>query len=111
MIATSIVPDVKAAAGAAQIAGAIPPAVGVELVERVEPVARDQALGQAQGHAGVVGPLARGEAERAAADHVVDRREAAGPLELQGGADGIPGREAEQAAAVAGEWRDHACGP
>jgi hypothetical protein len=100
------VADVEAPAGAAQVAMLPPPAVGVELVGRVEPAADDQAVGQAQGHRGVVGPLAWFEVEGAAADQVVDRLEGVGRPELQGGADGVPGGEAEQAAAVAGKRGD-----
>ena len=57
--------------------------------------------GQAEGHGGVVGPLAGRQAERPTTDHVDDRRERPGTFELQRGPQGIAHGEAEEAAAVA----------
>src|SRR5512134_1696352 len=68
-------PDVEAPAGAAQVAGLPPAAVALHLVPRVEAPALEQAGAEAQGHGGVVGPLAGGQVERAAAGHAGDGRE------------------------------------
>ena len=80
----------------------LPPAqVALALVQRHEATGLDQALGQAQRHGGVVGPLPRAQPEGAAADHVGDRREAARRLELERSAERIADGEAEQRAAHA----------
>jgi hypothetical protein len=70
------------------------------LVHWIEAPARDQALGQAEGHGGVVGPLAGLQAEGPAADHVLDGREGAPRLEFQGGAKGITDCQSEDGAPV-----------
>src|SRR5262249_43493154 len=100
-------PDVKAPPLHAQVPVTVPPAVRFELVNRVEALLRDEALGEAQRHRRVVGPLAWLQVERPAADDIGERLERAGQFELQGGAEGIPGGEPEQAPAVAierGHW-------
>jgi hypothetical protein len=81
-----------------------PPAdVGFELVDRVEVLLRDETFCEAQRHRRVVGPLARLQVERPAADHVGERGERAGFFELQCGAESITRGESEQAPAVAVE--------
>jgi hypothetical protein len=55
----------------------LPAHVAGELVDRIESLAFDQTLGQAERHRGVVSPLARPEVERSAADDVVERFEGA----------------------------------
>ena len=95
------VTDVEAGPGAAAVALPPPAHIAVHLVAGVEAPAIDQALSQAQGHGGVVGPLARRQAEGAPTHHVGQRLEAAGRLELEGGAQGIAGGEAEHEALVA----------
>jgi len=54
-------------------------------------------------HRRVVGPLARLQAEGTAAHHVVDRLKRPRGTELQRRAEGIPGRQAQQRAAVPGD--------
>ena len=76
----------------------VPQHVAAQLVLEVELASVEQRLGEAQRHRGVVGPLARLQAERAAADHVVDRLEGARRAELERRADGVAAREAEQRA-------------
>lgn len=93
--------DVEAAAVRAQVPVAPPADVALELVERVEASAPDQALGEAERHRGVVGPLAGCEVERAAADDVVDRGEGGGAAELERRAECVAGGEAEEGAVVA----------
>ena len=58
----------------------------------------DQGIGKTERHRGVVGPLPRIQAERATADHVRDRSERSWHSKLEGGADGVADREAEQCA-------------
>ena len=84
-------------------------ALGLPAVEAVHEVAGrqagvgEQALGEAQGRGGVVGPAAGLEAEGAAPDHVGDRGEAAPGHELDRGAHGVADRQPEQGAAGAAE--------
>jgi hypothetical protein len=78
-----------------------PPAhVPPHLILGVEPSALEQTLGQAHRHRRVVRPLARRQAKRSTADHVGDRLEGARLLELQGGPQRVPDREAEEGADV-----------
>ena len=93
--------DVEAATGGGHVALAPPPDVALHLVTGVETLALDQARREAERHGGVVGPLAGLQVERTAADHVVDRLEGAGRLELESGAERVTGRQAEQAATEA----------
>lgn len=78
----------------------IPIGVAVHLIPRIERVAADQALGQAQGHGRVVRPLSWLQVEGSAAHHVGQRFEAAAWLELQRGANGVACGQAEQSASV-----------
>ena len=62
----------------------------------VERAGLDQRLGEAERHRRVVGPCAGGQRERAAADHVLDRLEGAGRLELDRRADRVAHGQAHQ---------------
>src|SRR5690606_3625952 len=95
----------EAVARAAPVAFTVPAYVALHLVARVEAAALEDALGEAERHGGVIGPLARREAVGPAAAQVVERREAAGPLELDGRAERVADGESEQRAGVA---MDHA---
>jgi hypothetical protein len=80
------------------------PAVEAAMRSRAErPGVGEQALGEAQGHGGVVGPAPGLEAEGAAPDHVGDGGEAAPGHELDRGAHGVADRQPEQGAAGAVE--------
>ncbi len=83
--------DVEAAAVAAQMPRVAPGHVAAHLVGGVVAIASQQALGQAKGHRGIVGPFARPQVERPAADHIFNGGERAGQRELQGRADGVAG--------------------
>ena len=86
-------PYVEELAGAAHMAISVPSDVLFQLVHRIEAAPLYQALGKAQSHRSVVGPLSRFEAERATADHVVDGSKGARRHELEGGAEGVAHRE------------------
>ena len=90
------VADVEALAGAAEVALAKPLRVPTHLVLGVEALPFDQAGRQAQRHRRVIGPLAGFEAERPAADHVGQRLKGPARLELDGRADGVAHRQAEE---------------
>ena len=98
---TNRVPDVEAPAGAGEVTLAPPPHVTLHLVARVESVALDEALGQAERHRGVVGPLPWLQSKRIAADHVGDGLERPRALELHRRADRIADGEAEERPAIA----------
>jgi len=93
-------PDIKAASVRAQVAFPEPAHVALQLVDGVEPPLLDEALGEAEGEGGVVGPLAGLEVERPAADHAGYRRERPGRSELKRRAEGVACCEAEEAAAI-----------
>lgn len=93
--------DVEAFPGAAEIAFAPPPAVALHLVPGIHTPAGDQALRQAEGHGGVVRPLARLQPEGAAADHVHEGPEGAGGTEFNGRSQGIADGEADETATEA----------
>src|SRR4051794_30202622 len=80
--------------------GPFPANVTGELVDRVEPVHLEQALGEAERHRRIVGPLARLEVEGTAAEHVFDWRERAGRLEFEGGSERVTRGKAEHRAEV-----------
>src|SRR4029078_8059213 len=79
------VADVETRARAAVVPLMPPAHVALQLIDRVEASALDQALGKAQRHRRVVGPFARPELERAAANHGGDWRERARALALARG--------------------------
>ena len=93
--------DVEALPVAAEVALAPPAVVALHLVFGIHAPAGDQALGQAEGHGRVVGPLARLQAEGAAAGHLRDGPEGAGGAELNGRPQGIADGEADETAAEA----------
>src|SRR5262245_3167894 len=93
--------DVETAAFHTPMTFAIPANVSCRLVDRVEAGASDQALGQAQRHGRVVRPLARPEVEWPAPDNGCERLERPGQREFDRCAEGIPGRQSEQGAAIA----------
>ena len=95
------VADVETTAGDAHVALVAPAQIAAHLISGIEAVACEQALRQAEGHGGVVGPLPRREAKGAATDHVRQRGETPGRLELQRRAQRIADGETEQTAAVA----------
>ena len=74
----------------------MPQHVAAQLILEVEGASVDQRLGEAQCHRGVVGPLARLQAEGPAANHVGDRLEGAWRAELERRAHGVAAREPEQ---------------
>jgi hypothetical protein len=71
------------------------------LVDRVETVSRDEALGETQRHRRVVGPLTRTEMEWAATDHVEQGRKSTWGLEFQRGAERVAGSQPKQAPSIA----------
>ena len=77
--------------------GAPPGNVAPGLVAHVPSHVGD-AIGQREGHAGVVGPLARFQAVGSPRAKSRDFRKRAGGLELDGGAQGVPDRQAENCA-------------
>lgn len=97
--------DIEAAPGRGVLALLQPAQEAPHEVVRIEIGLMQQALGQAERHGGVVGPLSRFQPEGAAPDHVGDRREAAARQELDRGADRIPYGEAEETAKGAVEMR------
>lgn len=78
--------DIEAGTGTAELTVLVPIAIAVHLIGRVEALPMQQAMRQAQGHRGVVGPLPGPQGKRAAAVRVVDRREAARRAEFERGA-------------------------
>src|SRR5262249_40212051 len=88
----------------------IPPAppprhVPLSLIVEV-PAYIGNAVGQRQGHTGVVGPLARIERVGPASAKIRDRLESSRRLELHGGAQGVPDSQAEEHAAQS-VWIKH----
>ena len=78
----------------------LPPSdVAAGLVVEIPADAGD-AVGQGQGHAGIVGPFAGGQAVRAAATVAGHLGECARRLELDGGTQGIADGEANQCASL-----------
>src|SRR5690606_21229087 len=88
--------DVEAPAGRRPVAVAPPGGVAAELVGGVEAARVEERLAEAHRHRGVVGPLARPQAEGPATDHVGDRLERPRRRELHRRADGIADGEADQ---------------
>jgi hypothetical protein len=75
-----------------------PPAdVPAHLVGRIESAALDKAVGEAERHRRVVGPLPRLEPERTAPHHVVDRLELTRPRELERRAQRVADRKSSEA--------------
>jgi hypothetical protein len=68
--------------GAAQMASLVPGTIAIHLVFGIKPSLLDKAFGEAKRHGRVIGPFARFEMERTAADHVGNRSERAGRFEL-----------------------------
>ena len=92
------VADVEACPRAAQVAFLPPADVSFHLIFRIESLAFNQAFGKAEGHGGVVGPLAGFEVERAATDHVGNGFEGSRRFELQRSAHCISHGKAEKTA-------------
>ena len=94
------VADIEAGAAIDDIVAMIAPAhKALHQVSGIErAVAGDQAVGQTQRHAGVVGPFAGLKAVPAAADHVLQRRISVARQKLQRHAERIADREPEQRA-------------
>jgi hypothetical protein len=69
------------------------------LIHRVELSALEEALGQAQGHGRVVGPLARLEPERPSTRHVSERFERAAGRELDSRSNRIAAGQTDQGTA------------
>jgi hypothetical protein len=78
---------VETFAVAAVMSLAHPPHVPRELIDRIEALALEEALRETERHGRIIGPLPWSEVERAAADHVVDGREAAWRREFERGID------------------------
>ena len=89
-------PDVEALAGHRVVALLVPPAEALDQVARVQPARSEQGICQAQRHAGVVGPLAGREAERAAAHQVGNGWLRIPPSELERRAERVPERQPDQ---------------
>ncbi len=88
--------DSDALAGRSEIALLLPAAVAFHLVPCVEPVAFEKAVGQTEGHGGVIAPGAPRQIEGAAAEHVAHRGEGTRPAKLRGGGDGVADCEADE---------------
>ena len=102
------VANVETVAGSAAPISLVPPAdVEAHLIDRIESVPLDKALGQAQGHRRIVGPLARPKAERPAADHIGDRLESPFRAKLEGRAKRVADGEPDQTADVTIEISVH----
>lgn len=87
--------DVEAAAIGAIFTLPVPAHHGIGKGREIELALACVGVCQAQGHAGIVGPLTRREAERPTADHVADLPLIAA-LELQSGAYRIANRQSQQ---------------
>src|SRR5690606_24967129 len=90
--------DVEAVTGAAQVTVAVPADVALHLVRGIEATALDQALGEAQRHRRVVGPVSCRQAEWSAAAHAGERLKCAGRHELDRGAQCVADGEAKKGA-------------
>jgi hypothetical protein len=77
-----------------------PSAVPGELIHRIEAFALDQALGQAERHGGVIGPLTGLQAECPATHDVGDRAKRPGALELQRRPEGVTRGKTEEGITV-----------
>ena len=94
--------DVEAATVDRVPALLVPGEIAAGLVVEVPADAGD-AVGQGQGHAGVVGPFAGGQAVRDRRHGSRSPRESARRLELDGGTEGIADGEAEEGSTLAVE--------
>jgi len=92
--------DVEAAAVDGVRAVLSPIDVSRELVGQI-PADHLDAVGECQGHAGIIGPLAGGEVERAPAPVSGDRGEGTGRLELDGGPKGVTNGKADERPSLA----------
>ena len=99
--------DVETRPGRRPISVAVPTHVSSELIDRIEFTAVEDRLGQAHRHRRVIGPRTRPEPERTTTDHVGDRRERTGRLELERGADGVADRQTNESTACAVACRRH----
>ena len=95
------VADVEAMAGAAPKALAAPAGVSLDLIFGIESLTLNETVGETERQRRVVGPLARGEAERPAAGHVGDWLEHAGLSEFQSRTEGVSDGESDKRAAEA----------
>ena len=84
--------DGEAAAGDRALTLAPPAHEPLHQIALVEPAFGQERVGEAERHAGVVGPLPRPEPERPAARHVLERRIGIPGRELERGADGVADR-------------------
>jgi len=94
--------DIKEASGAAEVSLPVPEKVAPHLIVGVEPAALHETLGQAEGHRGVIRPLAGFQLEWATASHVRDGTEGIAGLELDGCSDGVAAGQADEGTEVAG---------
>jgi len=95
--------DIETCPCAAQVSFLPPAHITFHLIFRIESPTFNQAFGKAEGHGGIIGPLAGLEVERAAADHVGDGREAPRRFELQSCSQGVADGEPEEAAPISFE--------
>src|SRR5262249_12027301 len=94
------VADIKTPLCATHVAVPIPAHVALELIDRVEPLALDEAFRETEGHRRIIGPLPHGQIEGPAADHVRDGGKGSRRRKLQGRPQGIADCEAKKAAAI-----------
>ena len=89
------VPNIEDRAIAAQVSLVRPASVTLQLIDEVEAPRFNSALGQAEGHRSVVGPLTRSEVEWAPTNHIVNFLEGARRAEFQSATERVAGRKAE----------------
>jgi hypothetical protein len=77
-----------------------PSTISGELINGIESAPLDQALGEAEGQRGVIGPLTRLKMESPTADHVRDRNKGARPLEFERRTEGVAHGQTQQRPSV-----------
>jgi hypothetical protein len=92
--------DIEAPACTAQVAVLPPAQISLHLVNRLESAARNEALAQAERHAGIIGPFARLQAERPATDHRDERIECTWRVEFERGAERVTARQTQESASI-----------
>ncbi len=93
--------DPDAFSGAGQVSLALPAPVALHLIDRIERLALEQALREAQRHGRIVAPAPARQLERPAAEQIGHWRERSRPAVLGGRAERIAERQPEQRAEIA----------